>query len=253
VVDDETSTAATGVIADRGRFDFHLLREAAYQVLLEPVQFLRGQAGPVLPVQYVQVDRDLPYGLHGPGATLFARGRCGQPGGRQVLLLCGHQAGQSDGTATSAAAVVQVHGVRVHITLNAKEYQRAGERVRHQQCAHERVPQAALVALALGVGHAGPFHAVVVAVATKTPLAVVHHRRHADRRRRRRSGQWAAVVRRSVTTDRRAGHTVVVNGRRRGHRLRTARRRPVHGDAAAAVAAAATAAALRDTAVSRPM
>jgi len=250
VVDDE-APAAAGVIADCGRFDFHLLREAAYQVLLEPVQFLRGQPGPVLPVQYVQVDRDLPYGLHGPGATLFARSRRGKPGGRQVLLLGGHQAGQSDGTAAAATTVVRVQGIGVHVTLDAEEYQRTGERVRHQQGAHERVPQAALVALALGVGHAGPFHAVVVAVATETPLTVVHRRRHADRRRRRR-GQRVAVVRRSVTADRRAGHTVVVHGRRRGHRLRTARRRPVHGDAAAAVAAAATAAALRDSAVSRP-
>lgn len=249
VIDDEATTD-TGVIADRGRLDFHLLREAAYQVLLEPVQLLRGQPGPVLPVQYIQVDRDLPYGLHRPGAALFARGHRGHPGGRQVLRLGGQQAGLPDRTA--AGSVVHVHGVHgVHVALDAEEYQRAGERVRHEQGAYERVPQTALVALALGVGHAGPFHAVVVAVATETSLAVVHHRRHATDRRRRRRGQRAAVVRRGVTADRRTGHTVVVHGRRRGHRLRTARRRPVHGDAAAAVAAAATAAALPDSVVTR--
>lgn len=181
VDDDATIATATGMIADSGRFDFHLLRQAPYEVLLKPVQFLRGQPSPVLSVQYVQVDRDLPYGLDGPRAALLARGRGCHPRGRQVLLLGGHQTGQPD----RAAATAVVYGVRVHVALNAEEYQSAGERVRHQQRAHEHVTQATLVALAFGVRHAGPFHAVVVAVAAETPLAVVHHHHAADHRGRR--------------------------------------------------------------------
>lgn len=231
MVDDEASAAATGVIADGGRFDFHLLRQPPYQVFLEPVQLLRGQPSPVLPVQYVQVDRDLPYGLDGARAALLTRGRGRHPRGRQVLLLGGHQAGQPD----RAAATVFVRGVCcVHVAFNAEEYQSAGERVRHQQRAHERVPQTTLVALAFGVRHAGPFHAVVVAVAAEAPLAVVHHRHAADHRGRRQPVA-AAVVRRRVTAARRRPAAVVVRGRS-GHRLRATRRRPIHDDAPAGAA-----------------
>lgn len=220
MVNDEATGAR--VIADGGRFDLHLLRETAYQVLLEPVQFLGGQPGPVLTVQYVQVDRDFPYSLHRPGAALLARGRGRQPGGRQVLLLGRHQSGQPDGTAVADAVVVR-GGVRgVHVALDAQEYQRSGERVRHQQRADERVPQTAFVALALGVRHPGPFDAVVVAVATETPLSVVHGDGDADHRGRRR--QLVAVVRRRVTAYCRTGHAVVaVHGRCGRRLLRTAR------------------------------
>jgi len=172
VVDDKAAGTTARLIANGRRFDLHLLREPAYQVLLETVQLLGGQSGPILPVQYVQVDRDLPYGLHRPGAAFLASGRGRQPGGRQVLLLRGHQPGQPNRSAAAAAAVAAtVFGV--HVPFDAEEYQRPGERVRHEQCADERVLQTTLVAFAFGVRHAGPFHAVVVAVATKTPLAIV--------------------------------------------------------------------------------
>lgn len=201
--------AGARLITNGGRLD--LRREPANQVLLEPVQLLRGQPGPVLAVQYVQVDRDLPYGFDRASAALLARRR-GQPGGRPVLLTAAvlilgrHQAGQPDRNAADTV----VHANTVHVTLDAQEYQGAGERVRNEQRAHERVAQTALVALALGVRDSRPFYAVVVAVATETPLAVVrdHHGR-----------QRPAVVRR--VPGRRRGRRADCVAVRRGRLLRT--------------------------------